>query len=918
MVRRASATQFQEGGTPLRRGRMRNNNWLLVPIVAAAANVGACGGGNDGEGTSPENAVTASAPGAVSAAPLRQQLHGHVTSEIRSARVTRHVPPSTVLNVGIGVPPRDAAALAALKRAVSDPESPQYRRYIGADEFSQTFGASDEDYETIVAWAESKGLVVDRAHPNHLYISLSGTSDLVEHAFNVTMNFHERGDGTEFYALDREPTIDLAVPVQHVSGLENRLRPRAGIVNGSAANGEYIGSDFRTAYLGSTLCSSLTGSNQTVGLAELDGYSSQDLTAYIANAKATTYPPVTNDVLPGASATPMDLGYPATGPLAPIYDLQASEVAMDIELVMSMAPGLANVEVFIGTSGDQILAAMATMPSILQLSSSWFVPIDANAQMLMDELVVQGQSFFEASGDSGGYVTDTEDWRSLDGVTVVGGTSLNTGPGATYQSENPTVYGGGFLGLDASFGNFVPIPYYQQGIATNGASTTYRNVPDVSMVSYAIDVYATLPPYGQWGTAPASPGTLLPYAGGTSAAAPLWAAFMALANQQSASAGLGPVGFANPALYTVARNSTAYGTSFNDVLNDGQSNSQENGPGFFAGPGYDLVTGWGSPQCGLISQLASGGIEHQATVLSDMGFRTFGGNSQNLCLGHPDVAVGAGLFSETCTDSPDVLQLQSQRGSDQGWVLGSNGTISPATNTGLCLEEVDINGFSGFALATLQLCSGVVAGSQTWSVGNNIVAFSGKCLWVAEDIPESGVPVYLASCQASEGQDFWPWNLPLAIGRDVGALALNNSSNGSILDETSSTRTSLGFPLNSQTFMLTYDHQIIDTDPSSSTTGYCLNEGGFFEQLAQLSMQPCTGGAQQSWYFTQAGFYSGISSWANIRSLVVSNGLPECVDVQGDNSTPGTTVDVYACNGTLAQVWSIAPLMTDEVGSGGY
>jgi len=99
--------------------------------------------------------------------------------------------------------------------------------------------------------------------------------------------------------------------------------------------------------------------------------------------------------------------------------------------------------------------------------------------------------------------------------------------------------------------------------------------------------------------------------GGTSAAAPLWAGFMALANQQAANNQVGRVGFVNPVLYEIGLTSglsgasNLYATSFNDVA-DGKFNSDNAAvKGFPAVAGYDLATGWGSPQCGLIQQLAT-------------------------------------------------------------------------------------------------------------------------------------------------------------------------------------------------------------------------------------------------------------------------------------------------------------------------
>ena len=94
--------------------------------------------------------------------------------------------------------------------------------------------------------------------------------------------------------------------------------------------------------------------------------------------------------------------------------------------------------------------------------------------------------------------------------------------------------------------------------------------------------------------------TDLPVAG-TSLAAPLWAAFMALVNQQAAANGQPPIGFANPALYAIGK-SANYSSCFHDIT-DGNNSSPKSPSKYSAGAGYDLCTGWGSPNDPLIDAL---------------------------------------------------------------------------------------------------------------------------------------------------------------------------------------------------------------------------------------------------------------------------------------------------------------------------
>ena len=313
-------------------------------------------------------------------------------------------------------------------------------------------------------------------------------------------------------------------------------------------------------------------------------------------------------------------------------------------MVIGVAPGLASVQVFEAPNNgnaafhNDILASMATtLPLINQISSSWNFSTDANTQQALYELALQGQTFLQSSGDQGAisWSTDPGDIRSLDAVTVVGGTALtlNTPAGlpASYASEttwNIIAQGASGGGIAAN----TNIPSYQTGInmTNNGGSTTKRNLPDVAAVAASLGIVFTNPTTGTQSNSPV---------GGTSAAAPIWAGLIAIANQISASTptGAGRVGNANAFLYSIGKNPTAYGLSFNDITT-GNSNGSCPGstrtssgacavtvpspvPGlpptvqnrwtpsagnFSAVAGYDLATGLGTPKCALLNELATG------------------------------------------------------------------------------------------------------------------------------------------------------------------------------------------------------------------------------------------------------------------------------------------------------------------------
>ena len=177
-------------------------------------------------------------------------------------------------------------------------------------------------------------------------------------------------------------------------------------------------------------------------------------------------------------------------------------------------------------------------------------------------------------------------------ITTVGGTTLTTdqmvhgyrkqrGTGRSQAKETAATGGG--------ISTILAIPSWQQGInmANNNGSATMRNLPDVAMV--ADNMYVVVNNGQQ------------EMLGGTSFSSPLWAAFTALVNQKAAAQSKQPVGFLNPILYAIGK-SASYRTSFHDIVSGNNTNSS-NPTKYFAIPGYDLCTGWGSPQTNLIDLL---------------------------------------------------------------------------------------------------------------------------------------------------------------------------------------------------------------------------------------------------------------------------------------------------------------------------
>jgi subtilase family serine protease len=516
----------------------------------------------------------------------RKFLHGHVPPVVSHLTPIGLYPAANRLNLAIGLPLHNQAALDEFLRQLYDPASTNFHKYLTPQEYTESFGPTEQDYRTVIKFAEANGLTVTTTHSNRVVLDVEGSVSDIERAFQITLRVYQHPtEARTFYAPDVEPSVDADIPVLSVSGLDNFELPHPKNLNlappkkssadampksGSGAGGTYAGYDFRAAYAPGV---TLDGSGQSVGLLEFDGYYSNDIASY---ENTTGLPGVTlTDV-----AVDGGVSIPGSG---------NDEVALDIEMAIAMAPGLSKVIVYEAPNPSpwpDLLNRIANDNLARQISCSWGGGSpDATSEQIFKQMAAQGQSFFNASGDSDAFVGSVPFPSDSTNITQVGGTTLTTaGPGGSWSSE--TVWNWGqvkakYVGSSGGVSTFYSIPNWQQGInmTTNHGSTTLRNIPDVALTADNIWVAYN---NGQSGTF-----------GGTSAAAPLWAAFTALVNQQAVAAGQPAVGFINPAIYTIGKGAN-YTADFHNITT-GNNFSKSSPTNFPAVPGYDLCTGWGTP-----------------------------------------------------------------------------------------------------------------------------------------------------------------------------------------------------------------------------------------------------------------------------------------------------------------------------------
>ncbi len=525
-------------------------------------------------------------------------LTHHVRQAVATAQaqVMGRLPATQTMQVDVVLPVRDEAGMKTFASEVNNPKSPLYHKFLTSAQFTQLFGPTQKNYNATVEYLKSYGLKVVGGSREGMNIEVRGPVSAIESAFRVNiMTYQHPTESRQFYGPDREPTTRLPFPLWHVSGLDNYSIPHPLYVKksdyaaahgispdavvkhattGSGPSASFLGSDMRAAYYGG----SETGAGQNLGLWEYEGTDLTDLTTYYKNVKQTNTVPVSLLSVDGTSTSC-------------VYSRRRgcddTEQTLDMTQALGMAPGLASLVMYIGSTDTAIISSMVShnpLPTTIGCSWGWTPADPSTLDPYFTRMATQGQNFFAASGDSSTWSSRNEAWPADDAnVVSVGGTDLTTASaGGAWKSETAWADSGGGISPDK-----IAIPTWQKAAinSSNKGSTTYRNGPDVSAnANFTFYVCADQ-----------TTCTANEY-GGTSFAAPMWAGYIALVNQQRGSKG--PIGYLNPIIYPIALGS-GYSANFHDIKS-GTSGS------YSAVTGYDLVTGWGSPNgTTLVNTLAA-------------------------------------------------------------------------------------------------------------------------------------------------------------------------------------------------------------------------------------------------------------------------------------------------------------------------
>jgi subtilase family serine protease len=563
------------------------------------------------------------------------------------------VAPKTRIHVDVTLKLRDPAALHAFLAAISDRHSPLFHHFLRPGQFGPMFGPALSSVNAVQAALRQAGLSPGRVTSNRLIIPVSATAAAVERAFGTALVRYRLPGGRIAYANTTAPKIaaNVAPYVSGVIGLDNLVRqqrmlarpsPRAAAGHHALATrafraadasgpqpcsaakteaadtGSYTANELASYYLMSPFYGQGDlGSGVRVGLFELEPNSTSDISAYKSCYGIST----------SVSYVKVDGGAGSgTG---------GGEAALDIEDVIGLAPDAA-VDVYqapnSSTGSLDNYSAMITADKDAVISTSWgqcelyeSATVVGDEQTLFEQANSQGQTVFAAAGDTGSTgclrsggpdagSLSAGDPSSQPYVIGVGGTTA-TASAETVWNESALEEGAGGGGNSADW--CMPSYQYQTEVPGLINSDSVKNsgcpTAEGTYVREDPDVTADADPQTGYVIYFSGSWTAI---GGTSAAAPLWAAIAALidASPFCADYGSGDVGVLPQGLWETAEVDHSYiysgGATEPEIVFDITSGNNDYTPSGYTGglypatTGYDQASGLGSP---IVAGVGSGG-----------------------------------------------------------------------------------------------------------------------------------------------------------------------------------------------------------------------------------------------------------------------------------------------------------------------
>jgi kumamolisin len=531
------------------------------------------------------------------------------------------------LDVVLGLK-HDEQALDRFARSVSDPLSPRYGRYLDPRVVGRRFGARAGVIESVRGFLRRHG-VRSQVDVTHTFVEalmpagdarrLFGRPSRLPRALRGAVSSREilLAPAQPGQSLPRAPASGAAAGAQaNLQPPHVRTGTPAGCPQGRAATSDYRSgggpvagpaftpNQIEDAYGVTPLHQAgVDGRGVRVAIYDAKGFGERELGAY---ARCFGFdPPATHLVKVGRQSAGQT----------------NAEAALDLQMVSLMAPGISSLDSYsIGSSSfavgfsaiiDPRNAPDGQAPNVVSVSQGDCETAEHPAEIRLTEQVLAaaaaaGITVAAGSGDNGSYCIDAPRSAFFPGgtsawLTSVGGTSLMLNEANQIVDETPwndrsfapkLAFGGG-----GGFSRYVRKPWFQRNLGQRDM----RANPDVALIADAFPGIAVYCNERANGTCDESrPGNPFIAEFGTSAATPLFAGIVALADERLLAAGRPPLGFVDPLLYQLGREGG------NGVLRDvvHGSNAAVYTSCCKAAPGYDMASGWGSVNAAALAAVA--------------------------------------------------------------------------------------------------------------------------------------------------------------------------------------------------------------------------------------------------------------------------------------------------------------------------
>jgi kumamolisin len=507
------------------------------------------------------------------------------------ARLKNQAPLDMVVSGTIYFNLQNEDELNKLLKELYDSNSLNYKKWLTPQEFGEKFGVSEDTYNQAINYLKDSNIKITQNWANRLRLDFQAPASEIQKAFKTKLHLFEIEGQTHYGHLDKPSMPNNLISKIADIKLDNflftepmlkyqkaEILPAFTDETGRTSIGP---KDIHTAYNFTPLFESgIEGNGQSIGIVARSDFNMADVNQFRDQFK-----------LPPTSITKI----PAGGQIVDRGGVETLEVLLDTQLSGSAAPK-ADIKVVIADRDSDIDQSLAffinNLPDTKVLSISFgacekflFPQLEALFNNLYKQAAAQGQSILVSSGDQGvndcsdGQVMQVNALAASPFVTAVGGTSLRVN---FDKDGNATEYLGEqvWQGSGGGISNLFPITDYQveAGIMMPG-----RTVPDVALLAD-----------------PSQPGffvvrdSINTVIGGTSASAPVWAGVLALTNQFAQAKGLGN---ANHRIYSLGKQQQLSASPLRGFFNDITVGNNAGGglQGYTAKPGYDLCTGWGSP-----------------------------------------------------------------------------------------------------------------------------------------------------------------------------------------------------------------------------------------------------------------------------------------------------------------------------------